>query len=61
MGLGNIGEGGQTRQRARGRRSGRGLVNEDGERRAKPLELIAITQEGTERNASGIPDRMEKS
>lgn len=61
MGFSNIGEGRQTRQQPWGRRSERGLVNEDSERRAKPLELIVITQEGTEQNISVILDKLENS
>lgn len=59
MGFRSIGESRQTQQRPWGRKSDRGLVNEDGERRKKPLELIAITQESSEENMSVIPDKLE--
>lgn len=62
MGFSNIGEGGQTQRPAwGGGRSDPGLVNEDGERRAKPLEPLVITQERSEKNTSVIPDKMENS
>lgn len=61
MGFSNIGEGRQTRQRPWGRRSELGLVNEDGERRAKPLQLVVITQESTQQNISVILNKLENS